>query len=135
MLPDVSEGVYVEGPASRPPATTAAGCATREAVLEACTRLSDAVSVDSRLPHEVRIGEASVSPAAFARAVAQVVAAEAKGVHTRSIDIEDVPLTCEDEVIEEGAFRWLFPAGFSAPVLMEHARLQSWTLKPAVLRK
>jgi hypothetical protein len=35
-----------------------------------------------------------------------------------------------------GLWGWvIFPKGFNAPHMMEIAKLQAWTIKPAVLRK
>ncbi len=45
-------------------------------------------------------------------------------------------MTAEEQVAKDSPDLWswvIFPEGFHAPTIMEHARLQAWTLKPAVL--
>ena len=46
--------------------------------------------------------------------------------------------TADRDVAEDSPKLWgwvIFPEGFHAPQLMELARLQAWTLKPAVLNR
>ena len=126
-------GRYIEGPTSRPPPTRS--CAARRAeFVKACHAVRGHLDAHGRVPSEVRVGAHIVSPAAFLRAASRFLLSEMSGALLLVVPIEDTPLECEAEVIEDGAFDWvIFPEGFSAPKLMDLARLQTWTLKPAML--
>lgn len=91
-----------------------------------------------RLPDAIRVGQALVAPEDYAAALARVCAgylddgrlpAEVSFTPTPNLNLEYV-----DERAAESACRSaMMRPGFSAPRLLEHARLQSWTLKPALL--
>jgi hypothetical protein len=57
--------------------------------------------------------------------------------------LKDVPLrqgelTAKKYVADDSPRLWgwvVFPDGFHAPRMMEVAKLQAWTIKPALLRK
>lgn len=134
-LPVGSAGRYIEGPSARTPGAQPR-TVSRDHFAAAVAQTREALAAHDRVPSEIGVGGHTVSPASFAKAVARLLIAEQHGVTARVIRIEEAELLCESEVIEEGAFGWsIFPDGFSAPQLMDLARLQAWTLKPATLRK
>lgn len=132
-IADGLTGRYVDGPIARP--SVRESCeVTPDDFVAACARVSGELRLNDRVPSEVRVGGHVVGPAAFARAAARLLLRIAHGARPSRIGIEDRGLECESEVVEQGAFGWsIFPEGFSAPQLMELARLQAWTLKPALL--
>jgi peptidoglycan/xylan/chitin deacetylase (PgdA/CDA1 family) len=92
-----------------------------------------------RVPDEIWIGAESMSPADYLATLSAVVATMIASEKSPT----DVPrvegrFTADRYVAEDSAALWswpIFPEGFRAPELMELARLQAWTLKPAVLQK
>ncbi|MFN0086587.1 MAG: polysaccharide deacetylase family protein [Blastocatellia bacterium] len=92
-----------------------------------------------RLPSEIWIGVDSLSPqdylATLAGAIETVAASKAPPSH---VTVREGRFTADRFVAEDSPRLWgwvIFPEGFHAPKIMEHARLQAWTLKPAILSK
>jgi hypothetical protein len=91
-----------------------------------------------RLPDEVWIGAESLSPADYFATLARTL----EDLITSGRTPAEVPrregrYTADRYVAEDSPALWgwvIFPEGFHAPRIMELARLQAWTLKPAVLR-
>ena len=95
---------------------------------------SDAVAfirAEGRLPAEVWIGSETMAPADFAATLA------ADDSVSASVAVRKANLEMAQYISTETArsFSWpIHPEGFQAPHLLDLARLQAWTLKPAVLR-
>ena len=92
-----------------------------------------------RVPDEVWIGSESLSPADYLVTLAQ---AFEDAITSRKAPAEVVRrtghFTADRYVAEDSPALWgwvIFPEGFHAPKIMELARLQAWTLKPAVLQR
>jgi hypothetical protein len=90
-----------------------------------------------RVPDEIWVGTDSISPADYLAMLATVV----EEVSTSGRPPTQVPrvarrFTADRYVAEDTPALWgwvIFPEGFHAPRIMELARLQAWTLKPAIL--
>ncbi len=92
-----------------------------------------------RVPSAVWLGSTPVPPAAYLRALANV-ALELLAGRPIPAKIEVVPakLAAAKYVEADNPKLWpwvIFPPGFKAPAMMELAKKQAWTLKPAVLRR
>jgi hypothetical protein len=92
-----------------------------------------------RLPDEVWIGAESMSPADYLATLARTLE-DLIGSGTIPTDVigRQGHYTADRHVAEDAPALWgwvIFPEGFHAPRIMELARLQAWTLKPAVLRR
>ena len=92
-----------------------------------------------RVPDEVWIGSESLSPADYLVTLAQSFE---EVMTSRKAPAEVVRrsghFTADRYVAEDSPALWgwvIFPEGFHAPKIMELARLQAWTLKPAVLQR
>lgn len=90
-----------------------------------------------RVPDEVWIGAESLSPADYLATLAGAVEGILSSGHEPD-QVERRPgrFTADRYVAEDSPALWgwvIFPEGFHAPRLMELARLQAWTLKPALL--
>lgn len=92
-----------------------------------------------RIPDEVWIGVESISPADYLATLAFVVEELARRDRQPDrVTLREGKLTAEKYVAEDSPKLWnwlIFPEGFHAPKIMELARLQAWTLKPALLRR
>jgi hypothetical protein len=87
-----------------------------------------------KVPSTVWLGSAEVSPEAYLSALARIVA-EGKPVPEK-IDVVPAKLTAAKYVAEDDPRLWgwvIFPPNFRAPAMMELAKRQAWTLKPALL--
>jgi hypothetical protein len=92
-----------------------------------------------RMPDEIWIGASSVSPQDYLATLGAVI----EGWKNADDNASDIALrqgkfTADRFVAEDSPRLWgwvIFPEGFHAPKIIELARLQAWTLKPAILQK
>ena len=100
---------------------------------------ADACRTLHHLPAEIWIGAESLSPADYLATLSQVVEdIAASGRPPADVVRRTGHFTADRYVAEDTPALWswpIFPDGFHAPKIMELARLQAWTLKPAVLAK
>lgn len=87
-----------------------------------------------RLPPAVWLGSESVPPEAWLRALAEVLPAALEGRPPATVEVKPARLATERHVARNSPtlWGWLFPKGWNAPALMELARRQAWTIKPAL---
>jgi Polysaccharide deacetylase len=94
--------------------------------------------VHRRMPDEVWIGAESISPADYLVTLAGALESVAtSGELPAHVERRAGRYTADQYVAEDSPKLWdwiIFPEGFHAPRLMELARLQAWTLKPALLQ-
>jgi hypothetical protein len=139
-VPTLVEVGEILGPSERPPATETAelsGPAFRDALLDAFDEMRGRAQVPSR----VFAGVKKVAPGAWLRASASVALAAieagpaARPVLPAKIAIPTGTLATERYVAEDTPALfggWIIhPEGFRAPRIVEMAKLQAWTLKPA----
>ncbi len=120
---------FVEGPSSRAVSTYHSENVPRPAFERAKADASDFIRTNRRLPAEIWIGSEKLSLADF---VATLAADSGGAVVVRKGNLEMEKYVSTDA---SGSFQWpIHPEGFSAPELLELARLQAWTLKPARLK-
>jgi hypothetical protein len=89
------------------------------------------------IPNVVWLGSSPVSPEAYLATLASVVPALLRRQEPpASVKIPVAELAAGHWVAQDSESIWgwpIFPRGFHSPHLMELARLQAWTLKPAIL--
>lgn len=129
------------GPDAPPPTETAMSEVPAMAFIDAIPHVRDFVRVQGRVPARVFIGADAVAPADFLIGMATVYLQAASngklptgaislGQNTAVLPVRHI---AEDKPNLFGG--WIIhKEGFRAPRLMEIARLQAWTLKPAVRR-
>ena len=98
--------------------------------------LADSIHVNGRIPPAVWLGSQGVPPTAFLRSLAPLAIdiADGKPVPQR-IEIKPARLAAAKYVADDkpGLWSWvIFPPGFHAPHVMELAKREAWTLKPAI---
>ena len=133
------EPAFVEGPTARETSTYHLTEIPRVAFERAKADAAGFIRANQRLPAEVWIGSEKLSLADFAATLAADPGAswQAKAPAPPSVAVHRGDLEMEKYVSTEAgrSFDWpIHPEGFSAPQLLEMARLQAWTLKPARLK-
>jgi Polysaccharide deacetylase len=101
--------------------------------------VADYLAKHQRLPGQVWLGSVAVPPEAYIQALAKVCLELIAGKPMpERIEVKPAKLAAEAHVAPDNPKLWgwvIFPPGFHAPALMELARKQAWTIKPAVLVK
>jgi hypothetical protein len=103
-----------------------------------CLDVQSALLADGHIPSEIWIGSKAISPANYLATLA--VADEEliqKGRIGETIAFRRGNFTADHYVADDSPsiWRWeIFPEGFHSPKIMELAKLQAWTLKPAILK-
>jgi hypothetical protein len=119
------------------PSTNGLRAASKLAFRDALRDVREFVETQQRVPARVFLGSESVAPADFLRALAAVwleTDARSEVTISNGTQVLAVKYIAKDT---PGLFGgWVIhKEGFRAPKLMEIARLQAWTLKPAVRAK
>ena len=121
----------VDGPEGRGATTYTARTIPAPLFERAKKDVADFINTNSQLPSEVFLGAQTLSLEDFAVTLAGTVA-EPGPVMVRTGRLAVQPYISDEPA---KAFAWpIHPPGFSAPELLELARLQAWTLQPAQLR-
>ncbi|MCX7796053.1 MAG: hypothetical protein N2380_05995 [bacterium] len=98
--------------------------------LSACRWTIEFIDRNNRIPDSIKINDKNISPIDFFATANSLISSTE--ILPDTIEIKRGNPILEDQVKEEGVWNWtIFPEGFSAPNLIELARLQTWTLKPA----
>ncbi len=109
--------------------------------LAACEEACVFMESEWRLPNSVRAGDESWTPEEFLLAMSAVLKSLSRGGNTfaptESVSTEglirprEATLQLERHVTDAGVWDWvIFPENFTAPSIVELARLQTWSLKP-----
>jgi hypothetical protein len=101
--------------------------------------VADYLKKRGRVPTSVWLGSVPVPPESYLRALAEVVPLLVDGkALPKTIEVKPATLAAAKHVADDGPGLWgwvIFPKGFRAPEMMELAKRQAWTLKPALLDK
>jgi hypothetical protein len=92
-----------------------------------------------RMPSAVWLGSKAVTPEAYLVALAELVRLRGAGTPLpEKIELKPAKLGAAKYVSDDDPKLWgwiIFPPGFRAPAMMDLARRQAWTIKPAVISK
>ncbi len=92
-----------------------------------------------RMPDEIWVGVDSLSPQDYLATLAALIEESvSSGKYPDQVTVREGRFTADNYVAEDSPRLWgwvIFPEGFHAPKIIELARLQAWTLKPAPLQK
>src|ERR1043166_2551051 len=88
-----------------------------------------------RIPTTVWLGSKGVPPESYLAALARAAIELINGKEPEKGEIRPAKYSIGARVADDSPkiWGWLFPKGFHAPALMEVARRQAWTIKPAIL--
>ncbi|MCD6450867.1 MAG: polysaccharide deacetylase family protein [Acidobacteria bacterium] len=122
-----------EGPTAR--ITTTGERVLRSDFCSAVNRLQKVFSKEHRIPNFIEVGKVKLAPADFLATLGWVTERVLSGEEVgKEFPIVKGHPSFERYVFGRDIWQWsVFPKGFSAPDLIELARLQAWTLKPAIL--
>jgi hypothetical protein len=99
--------------------------------------VGDYMMKHGRVPSAVWLGSVPVPPEAYLAALARVVGGLIDGqAPPAQVEFRPARLAAARYVADDAPNLWgwvIFPPGFRAPALMELAKRQAWTLKPAFL--
>jgi hypothetical protein len=136
-LPGEVERRNVLGPKSRPVVGIERDEVTHEDVITLCRQLVQHVSEEDSLPANLRIEDARVGIGQFGLVAARSYLAQARYEKYERLRIQQTP-RYPDAALEVDAWvrriigdHWAMPLDFTCDRIAEHARLQTWTLKPA----
>ena len=125
------------GPSERAPLLTEAVTTDWSQFTRTAADVADAVRKEGRIPPAVWLGSTPVPPEAYLVALAHLARDLADGKPApQTVEVAPARLAVAGHVAEDGPNLWgwiIFPRGFRAPALMELARREAWTLKPALL--
>jgi hypothetical protein len=99
--------------------------------------VADFLKKQGRIPSTVWLGSVPVPPEAYLQSLARIVLDLQDGKQPKEIEVKPAQLLDAKYVADDDPKKlwgWIiFPPGFRAPALMELAKKQAWTLKPATL--
>ncbi|MFN0124946.1 MAG: hypothetical protein ACKV2V_30955 [Blastocatellia bacterium] len=125
---------YAPAPGDKRPASV-----PWEAFARAARDVSLYTRAHGRIPDTVWIGTISISPQDYLATLGGLIESFLKGeTGSREVTLREGKITFDKYVAENSAKLWgwvIFPEGFTAPRIMEMARLQAWTIKPALLNR
>ena len=122
---------HVDGPSRSSQTRLKAATIPRGAFERARADVVSFIDTSRRLPAEVWVGSETMSVGDFAATLAADDGASAE-VSVRKANPEMAGYIATDAA---RSFSWpIHPEGFQAPSLLEMAKLQAWTLRPALLR-
>ena len=133
--PESVDVEFAYGPAGRPDKFITEGSFRWDAIQKAAVSVVERIYDSEQLPSVVWVDGKPLRPEDFAVTLASAILADQR--------LDMVPfvrgeLTAAELVRDDAPGRWdwvIFPEGFHAPRLMDVAKLQSWTIKPARLRR
>ena len=99
--------------------------------------VADFLHKQGRIPTSVWLGSQAVPPEMYLNALAKVALELLDGKPMpETLTLQPAKLAVAAHVAEDNPRLWgwvIFPRGFRAPAMMELAKRQAWTLKPAIL--
>jgi hypothetical protein len=124
------------GPSSAPPALEKPINVPLAQFLSTVLDVRDFLMINHQVPGVVWLGSTPVPPENYLLALAEV-STDLKGrTLPHTVTIAPAQLVVAEYIAKDSVKLWdwpIFPNGFHSARLMDFARLQAWTLKPAIL--
>ena len=136
-LPEQVARRDVLGPTARPAVAQEKDIITRDELVSACRQLLETVAECGHLPANVRAGDQRVGLGQLAVLAAKTYLARARYDRYEQLAVPSVPrypgtaLEIDAWIRRHIGEHWALPLDFSCEAMAEHARLQTWTMKPA----
>lgn len=128
------------GPTGRLPLLTETVTTDASQFLRTCRDVADYLEKHGRIPSAVWLGSRPVPPEAYLTTLARIAQLRLDGKELpETIEIKPAKFAAARYVSDDDPRKlwgWvIFPPNFRAPALMELAKKQAWTLKPALLSR
>jgi hypothetical protein len=127
------------GPSNKTASWTDDGETTASQFLRTAEDVAEFLQKQGRIPTTVWLGSQGVPPEVYLRSLAEVAVALTDGNGMpEKVSLRPARLDVAKYVADDSPKLWgwvIFPRGFRAPEMMELARRQAWTLKPAILHR
>jgi hypothetical protein len=128
------------GPTGRVPLFGEAVATDASQFRRTCLDVADSLRKQGRIPGAIWLGSRPVPPEAYLAALARVTRVLLDGeAMPETIAVKPAKLAAAKYVADDDPKKlwgWvIFPPNFRAPALMELAKKQAWTLKPALLER
>ena len=96
--------------------------------------IMDFMAFHKRIPDSIWLGGSRVSPESFLVATAGLISEGSTPADSQQkLDFKPATLKSRDHINTNPSWDWIiFPEDFNAPEMVERARLQTWSLKPAL---
>ncbi len=138
--PEDFDITFSYGPATRAERFITEGVFSWEDILETSEEYIKTITATEKMPTVIWVGGQPVRPEDFAATLAHIVPQILdETIYDQPIPFVQGKLEAEKYVADDdmdGLWGWeIFPEGFHAPKMMEIAKLQAWTIKPAKFRK
>ncbi len=126
------------GPVSAAEPLTSRVDVSWQSVHQTVLQVQDQLDKTGRIPSSIRIGNQIIPPESYLVGIAQLAQAlMQKPEFPKTVSFGPARLAAADYVADDSPALWdwvIFPHGFDAPKLISLAKLQAWTLKPAMKR-
>lgn len=135
--PKISLGSTRMGPTGTAPAMESEVTTTLNQFRRTAADVEDFMRKQQRVPSAVWLGSTAVTPEAYLVALARLIVEPDKTANG-SVVIKPAKLAAAKYVAADNPKLWgwvIFPPGFRAPALMDLAKQQAWTIKPAILHR
>ena len=139
-VPSVELKGTPEGPSNAVTPLTEAVTTDDSQLTRTAQDVADYVKKQGRVPTSVWLGSTAVPPESYLRALAEMVPLLVEGKPLpKTIEIKPARFAAAKYVHDDdpkALWGWIiFPKGFRAPAMMELAKREVWSLKPALLDK
>ena len=136
--PAIELGLSPLGPTGAIPVLSEAVTADASQFGRTTADVADFIRKQGRIPSVVWLGSTGVPPEVYLRSLAQMASLLLEDKpFPETITLPPAKLAAAKHVADDAPNLWgwvIFPRGFRAPAMMELAKRQAWTLKPAMLR-
>ncbi len=108
-------------------------------ILQSSITVSNLMKHEKKIPDAVKVDSTVITPSDYLTTSSKILLRLlARQSLPKMVEIDKTHLDCEKYVSIKSfnrAFKWyVLKPGYKSPTLIEHAKLQTWTLKPAIPR-
>jgi hypothetical protein len=134
-IPEAPPIQMAYGPPRLAPESRQDFAVTWDQFASSCLDVQAALEKNQQIPAEIWLGSESIGPADYLVTLAKIVEGLiSHGETPKTVTLLRGKLIASQHVADDKSNLWgwvIFPEGFHSPKIMEQAKLQAWTLKPA----
>ncbi len=137
-IPDQGRFEFNYGPPRRTQESAPLASIGWEQFSATCLDVQDDLEKSRQIPAEIWMGANAAAPADYLATLGKVMAdLITQGRPSEVVNLQRGRFTADQYIASDAPDLWgwvIFPPGFHSAQIMELARLQAWTLKPAILK-